>query len=592
MKKLFPILFAFLSLQFNSCLPTPSTDLIDDLYDDYKDEELIEAGQILSVEYSAFSSPNIIEVNSNIARLKISNIPSGKTVWMTKTNPSKTAINAQNTRRVTSAENITLSKANFNDTSVSRSAFNEDFSSEAHYIHLEDIIIPLEADSSRSITKAASSNSVTKITPVVNSTKKTIYIDKSIKEKKFEQETATLRAVGEYCYVWVVGNPEDETYWTDDESPAKEGQQVNSGIVQNIARVFDKIYPMVRTVFGNESDQIISYTEGFINMSESCDTGTKVNIVIYDINNDFKSTESSSVVGYFYSKDYYKGYNTVAYSNAGKYFYIDAYYAVNRTSTVLSTLAHEFQHMINFSVKTIPTLRNVNPVSSSSWYNEMLSMLCEDLIKAYLKETYSDFTDEDSPFQRLPLFCRHYYDIGLEYNDKDYDSTIYSYANNYAFGAWAARNYGGVSFIHKMSTNTDTDIDSITKASGATITDMLKNFSAACVINKEDYGFNKSLLQGEFASNDYYYPLDEIDLWGLDDVLPKLYKEHSNKVPSGISNYYSFKGPVYFGYNSQVKLRPYGVNLVKVGVTNDSDVSITFNKSSVSSVQKTYIIIE
>lgn len=52
----------------------------------------------------------------------------------------------------------------------------------------------------------------------------------------FVQKSATLRAVGTYCYVWVV----DDFY----SSTAGENK-VDSAIAQEYADAFDKMYPMI-----------------------------------------------------------------------------------------------------------------------------------------------------------------------------------------------------------------------------------------------------------------------------------------------------------------------------------------------------------
>ena len=417
----------------------------------------------------------------------------------------------------------------------------------------------------------------------------------------YAQKQATLRAKGTNCYVWVIDD--NGKYWTNGtvtkSSDGKGGQKINSSIAKSIAENFDKIYPMVRKVFGNESDDIIYQADSIENMSLYSDTGTMVNIVVYDIGNDYGSSSGGGTVGYFYAKDYYYQYNkgVAAYSNAGKYFYIDAYYTANETAMVYSTLAHEFQHMVDFGVKTMESYKTAKAeyqiLQSSAWYNEMKSMLCEDIMKNYLESSNSgEFTDEDSPFNRLPMFCRHYYDTGLEYKTNGTYDVYYSYANNYAFGAWAARNYGGVSFINNIATNRFVDIESIKAASGKSIEDMLKDYTAACLFEKEKYGFNIALDKSAYTVSNYSYPLDAVNLWDLETLLPKSYENHHKQVPGDISNFYSFKGPVYFAYNAQQELRPYGFNLVKVGTAQSSSVTIHFNENDIDDAQRTYIIIE
>ena len=598
--------FKFISVFMLSALAFAGCKLNNDDDDGYsifksKSGELVTASGTDTQTYRASTSPNIIPVSNTTATLTINGLSTGQKIWMTKTNPTSKA--TEYTRYIESASSISLSGGNISSgtsdgggiidwiTGILTGNGNEESPIPCLTAQLNaNLALELSESSARSAFEPSEPlKFVTQITPVVNSTTKQIYVDTNSAMTKYAKKTATLRAKGTYCYVWVV----DGYYGT----VTDKGQTINSSIAKSIADTFDEIYPMVRTVFGNESDKII-YNDGTGNlkiasdgMSSYSDTGKIVNIVVYDIGNDYNPNSSGGTVGYFYSKDYYYNYNksAAAYSNAGKYFYIDAYYAANKTEMVYSTLAHGVQHMVDFGVKTVET---AGKVSSSSWYNEMKSMLCEDIMKNYFETKFSGkFSDEDSPFGRLPMFRRHYYDNGLEYKNGSPD-VYYSYANNYAFGAWAARNYGGVTFINKIATNSSVDVDSITAASRANIESMLKDYTAACVINKSDYGFNKSLTQNSFTSNNYTYPLDSINLWELNAVLPTTYAQHQKQARSDISKYYSFKGPVYFGYNEKQTLRPYGIAIAKVGTTQGPTITINFNTNNVDDAQRTYIIIE
>lgn len=599
MKILLKTVLAFALVLFTSC-----NNIMDQVKEPQKTFEsdtgysgkLIEAARNCTAEYNPSSSPNIIEVPVDASQMEISGLKNGQKIWFTKTNPTKIAISAKYTRYISSVKNISLSES-----TASREAVDLSPSFSCVSLDLNANLPSIEQFPERAADNG-SENQVSKIIPVVNETTKKIYVDKDNDIKQFEEKTATLRAVGENCYVWVVGDKDDTTYWTDEDF-TESRQKVNSEIVQKIAGCFDKVYPMVKKVFGDESDQLL-YCGLKVNMDEYSDTGTKVNIVIHDIGGDGK-TLTNGMLGYFHSKDFYHQYTigVTPYSNSGKYIYIDAYYSANETCTVLSTLAHEFQHMIDFNTKTIATLYT-NRLNSSTWYNEMKSMLCEDIMKDYFKKLYpEDFTDEDTPWQRLPLFCRNYYAVGLEYKTGGYN-VYYSYANNYAFGAWAARNYGGISFINRLSTNASVNIESIQDAAGVSITGMLRDYTAACVIQKEDYGFNKKVTQDDsdlrekFICDDYDYPLDAIDLWNLKSLLPNYYwKIKSETIKPQTSSYYSFDGPVCYTYNTQQDLRPYGIGLVNVGTVSsatedETTVTLNFNTENIDNAQRTYIIIE
>lgn len=543
-----------------------------------------------TVTYSEDS--NIFEISSSVSSVTIEGLSSGKTIYLTKTNPTSSAISSSYTRYVTGASGISLSSGDITSSSSSSgSSSSPTFpgtSGPRHCISLSltDALPQIEESSSRSAT-----SSITKVTPAsytqsdVGTATHSIYIDQDSDISTFKAETATLRALGEYCYVWVVSDN-----WT---SSSASGEKINSEIAEKIASNFDSMYLKIRNVFGVESNYLSSNTSltSQIAMSGYSETGEIVNIVIYDIGKDYSNgTNSGSVVGYFYAKDYFYLSNPSSvykYSNKGKYFYVDAYFAVAYTSTVYSTLAHEFQHMIDFGVKSME-----NKLSSSTSWNEMKSMLCEDIMYETLCELDSDFSEDDSPVSRLPLFNRHYYDVGLEYKESS-PEVYYSYSNNYAFGAWLVRNNGGISLLHEIATNAYTDEKSLlnalstTGASTTTMEDLLKNYTIACVLSKENSGFATSLTDSLLTLNGYSYSLNAIDLWNLASALPETYSECKSST-----SYYKFDGPALYGYNSQVTLRPYGITLQKVGTATSDTVTINFNTSSISTSQKVYLVVE
>lgn len=543
-----------------------------------------------TVTYSEDS--NIFEISSSVSSVTIEGLSSGKTIYLTKTNPTSSAISSSYTRYVTGASGISLSSGDITSSSSSSgSSSSPTFpgtSGPRHCISLSltDALPQIEESSSRSAT-----SSITKVTPAsytqsdVGSATRSIYIDQDSDISTFKAETAILRALGEYCYVWVVSDN-----WT---SSSASGEKINSEIAEKIASNFDSMYLKIRNVFGEESNYLSSNTSltSQIAMSDYSETGEIVNIVIYDIGKDYSNnTNSGSVVGYFYAKDYFYLSNPSSvykYSNKGKYFYVDAYFAVAYTSTVYSTLAHEFQHMIDFGVKSME-----NKLSSSTSWNEMKSMLCEDIMYETLCELDSDFSEDDSPVSRLPLFNRHYYDVGLEYKESS-PEVYYSYSNNYAFGAWLVRNNGGISLLHEIATNAYTDEKSLlnalstTGASSTTMEDLLKNYTIACVLSKENSGFATSLTDSLLTLNGYSYSLNAIDLWNLASALPETYSECKSST-----SYYKFDGPALYGYNSQVTLRPYGITLQKVGIATSDTVTINFNTSSISTSQKVYLVVE
>lgn len=398
---------------------------------------------------------------------------------------------------------------------------------------------------------------------------KTGFSEKS-SDGKYTKRPATLRAVGSHCYIWVL----------DECSEADDGSKITSTQAQELATQFELMYQPIRDVFGTESDKMID-TRDLVDISSGSDTGTKVNIVVYDIEGDYKADQQSGTLGYFWSKDYCtaaaaaeSGDATIGLTNCGKYFYVDSYFLNEAPEMLYSTLAHEFQHMINFGQKYMN-----NRVSSQTWSNEMMSMVCEDMVQDFLK-----VSEEASPISRLPYFCLGYYRSGL--TDWLSDANVaYSYAGAYAFGAYLARNYGGKELITQIATNKYVDQEAITQALKSigekeTFDSVFKKYAQALVLDNAPSAanapsFNKSVLG-----------IGEGNMMKAIDIFNVQYQDElgrTKKVRPGLMN---------TDANSRVDLRPYGFTLHSIGCTDSAgDIQLTFS-SPVEDKEKVYILVQ
>ena len=414
----------------------------------------------------------------------------------------------------------------------------------------------------------------------------TVWVDADVNLSTYSQVSVTLRAQGTssggvICNIWVP----DANFTTGSSC----GGSVNGSSAQYLADMFAAHYAHERAVFGNECEYLLTssgYKSSYLERST-------VNIVIYDIGNDYVqgssytncSGQECGVVGYFYAKDYFEGGTGVkAYSNKGKFFYIDAAFCnYNGTTkvdgktkytyagtgsaskpvsdTVVSTLFHEFQHMILFNNKNVK-----NSVSSPTWYNEMLSMLAEDMMQSQL-----GLSDSEAPRgARLPGFCKNYYKSGIDEYLKS--NSVMSYYTSYAFGAWLSREFGGPAFVKAMSQNSSVGMDSIraaiTSTTGKTYSarQLLKLFVQACA-------FRSSYAKTAGLPTMYKDAGGEITEEGQTSTMTAINLHNYGITISGET----FYGPFLMGNGVSSELRPHGFTLHVLGVASDDNITLSFS---------------
>ncbi len=296
---------------------------------------------------------------------------------------------------------------------------------------------------------------------------------------------------------------------------------VTRGMAQELANAFlssptgDDIYHWISEVFGAEWSAGGSppYTIGFSELIDGQDT---ITILLYPIlfgSNDTRGP--GGVVGFFWSKD---NYANEPVSNRRIMFYLDSdSYAFpcnpgepcnfaslpsweiedSWPNDIVSTLAHEFQHMINFHERVA-----ARGVETDLWLNELMSLVAEDFVE--YERTLAGprgvdprvFTggaagNPGNVFGRLPLYNAAN-SVGLADWGGSGD-VLESYSLAYAFGAYLARNYGGARFFEElMQSGSELSEQMITDAilaaggsAGVTMEALLMQWGAAVVLSDD-----------------------------------------------------------------------------------------------------------
>jgi hypothetical protein len=325
----------------------------------------------------------------------------------------------------------------------------------------------------------------------VDSTTKTFWVENAV--GTWVSITATLRAVGQYCYIWVDNARYSAGSAVDNDNliTSAQAQALRNKFDGNLANSYnDGIFKNVTNIFGYE------YGGGSSSADGGRDTDQHIAVLVYDVDYDFVSTQTGGVLGYFWGKDYYSqadltSMGSTLKTNYCEMFYVDTHFTDKYPNVIISTLAHEFQHMINFNQKYL-----VQSVSSvPTWYNEMCSMVAEDLVMANIGLDPVAYGSID----RLNSFAYHYAESGvsdwLSGND-----VLKSYASAFAFGAFLERNYGGATLFKNILANNTAGEASITAALATggytdTFADAFNKYGQTLVFTDPPAGSNVSTLK-------------------------------------------------------------------------------------------------
>lgn len=479
-------------------------------------------------------------------------------VYLVKLNMSNKTIKGDNTGYVTDVSRSAADSLEYYDTD----SFVRDLNKQ-----INDGVGALFSDSSRSIgiqSSVASGYSTTSFGATetfwsyVDTKTQTTILGGTQEVNVPGEVTAEKKYTGTYCYIYAD---------TKNDSGADKGISLSDDDYKALGQKFDACYALETSVIGNPL-----YSKYNDSLFVPCNQ--KIVILVSDLFGDAKKDQQSGTVGYFYSGDLYSqtfldntsglnygvssSSNNYIHSNECEMFYIDALFLTKMPDTVYSTLVHEFNHMINYVVKTVNYMTNKTNVnalrSCDTWFTEMLAMTTEDMFQSYLK-----LKDEDSPKARLPYFGFAYYYGFKSWDDKKVEPLI-MYANTYAFGAFLARNFGGVELIKQIAQNDYVNEQAITKAlqtiyPNETYTDektqetkpidytyALRKFTMCIVNTGADNSFSLNRGTG-FKNGLGFTPINlvmDITYDGSNYTLPLTFKKDAklDLYPSGFSVHY------------------------------------------------------
>ncbi len=379
-----------------------------------------------------------------------------------------------------------------------------------------------------------------------------------------------INANGKNLHVWVA-----DDCWS---SSSPKANYVTQQMVDELSVKFlntgtnDDIYEWVTNIIGSPWEQT-SYSNLIPGTND-------IHIMLCDIKND--NSTNGGTIGYFWGGNNYLK-TSVAKSNEKLLFFADAVLLATPggssweitdywPQTLVSTLAHEFQHMIHFYQKAIK-----NDIPSNTAVNEMASMCIEDLIANKIFSNgprgvaygTANAGSASNTSGRLPGYnSRNYYNL-LDWSDND-DEVYLNYSKTYAFGAYLMRNYGGANLIKQIVQNSFTGVNCIVDAvnqnggAGLTYENILRNFGAANLMSD-----NTNLTQGYILNtgtwftssvNGITYQVGSINLYNYNPspflyiTLPATQRAGSNLYYAAGTSVSGSKQWSFTGLNSEIKI--------------------------------------
>lgn len=309
---------------------------------------------------------------------------------------------------------------------------------------------------------------------------------------------ATLRSTSESVGV-ADGSTRRVDIWVEDASWESGGSKpylINQTMSNKMQELFLKsgssndIYDWMTAITGSEWG-----AHDYTNLIPADGT---ISILLCDINND--SSVTGGVIGYFSSANNYLQ-SSVSFSNEKLMFCIDSVlYAKDEGGSwewtdrwpamLISTLAHEFQHMIHFYRKRVLA---GNPMGSETWLDELCSLASEDLLADKLGIA-SPASGRLNGFVSAPETPVTRWLTGFNVLD--------SYATAYSFGTYLIRNFGGPRLLYNIVNNSETGFLAVEEALFATgfavpFERALQSWGAANILSSvsqdySDYSINRA----------------------------------------------------------------------------------------------------
>ena len=295
------------------------------------------------------------------------------------------------------------------------------------------------------------------------------------------------------------------TVWVADASWETCSECVSNEMVEAVAERFlqpnetNDVYDLVTAIFG----------EPWGSHDRQCllpdETSIPIHILLYDVDGDLADAvdDEQRTRGFFAAKDNFlrnPSNPIIDSSNERLLLYLDAPLLAQKDGPsweitdywprqMISTLAHEMQHMIHFYQKRVR-----QGARSEVWLNEMASSVAEDLVVHNLRLLGLDgprAVANQEPTAGNPGISAGPLPLYNLHNDIEvtrWDGTLRSSSIGYALGAYLARTYGGAALFRDIVQSDLEGVEAIEEALriGHTFGEVLVNWGIANLLSDDD----------------------------------------------------------------------------------------------------------
>jgi hypothetical protein len=261
----------------------------------------------------------------------------------------------------------------------------------------------------------------------------------------------------------------------------------------DVAKITDAMIDTLAEKFADDTNAESVYTmvtalhglpwgdHGYIDLIPD---GQPIDIVLLNFNND---QQPFGTIGYFWALHNFVQEDDSQFENSNESlsFYLDTetLYEVDPSEMEsslkieVSTLAHEFVHMINFFQRSVMLGNDLD-----GWMEEMSAMMMEDVVSLKLDQDYNTIRDD----RMAGWLANKRYNCQLTAWGDDYEEPCFGYEVAGPFGGHLLRHYG-IGFYQSMLTaNTDPAehvwLDDLLIAEGSSLKEEVRRWGASVAL--------------------------------------------------------------------------------------------------------------